>query len=101
MSPVRIGILGAARIAPLALIKPSREVADATVTALAARDPERARHFAGRHGTATVHDSYEALIEDPEIDAVYNPLPNALHGRWTNRGAGSGQARAMREAVHR
>jgi predicted dehydrogenase len=83
MSPVRIGILGAARIAPLALIKPSREVADSTVTAVAARDPERARHFAGRHGIATVHDSYEALLVDPEIDAIYIPLPNALHGRWT------------------
>jgi predicted dehydrogenase len=83
MDHVRIGILGAARIAPMALIRPSRELADVTVTALAARDPERARRFAGRHHIATVHDSYEALLADPDIDAVYNPLPNALHGRWT------------------
>jgi predicted dehydrogenase len=83
VNPVRIGILGAARIAPMALIRPSREPADVIVTALAARDPARARKFAARHGIAKVHDSYESLLADPDIDAVYNPLPNALHGRWT------------------
>src|ERR1700685_4560896 len=83
MNPVRIGILGAARIAPMALIKPSRELADIAVTALAVRARARARRFAARHGIATVHDSYQTLLADPDIDAVYNPLPNSLHGRWT------------------
>ena len=81
--PIRIGVLGAARIVPNALIEPARETPGVVVAALAARDPERARRFASRHGIATVHDSYEALIRDPDIDAVYNPLPNGLHGRWT------------------
>ena len=80
---LRIGILGAARIAPIALIRPARDIAEASVTALAARDPERAREFARRNGVPQVHDSYEALLADPEIDAIYNPLPNGLHGRWT------------------
>jgi predicted dehydrogenase len=83
MTSVRIGVLGAARITPLALIEPARSVSDVAVAALAARDVERARRFAGRHGVPTVHASYDALLADPEIDAVYVPLPNGLHGRWT------------------
>jgi predicted dehydrogenase len=75
---LRVGTLGAARIAPAALIKPARQVPEVTVTAVAARDPDRARRFAARHGIAVVHDSYEALIADPDVDAVYNPLPNSL-----------------------
>jgi len=80
---VRIGILGAARIAPAVLIKPAKGNAEVVVTAVAARDLSRAEQFAAKHGIAHVHDSYEALIADPDVDAVYNPLPNALHGRWT------------------
>ncbi len=80
---IRIGVLGAARIAPMALIRPARQSTSVTVAAIAARDPERARRFAGKHGIATVHTSYEEMIADPEIDAIYNPLPNGLHGRWT------------------
>ena len=80
---VRIGILGAARIAPLALINPARENAEVEVAAVAARDVSRARALAAEHGIARVHDSYEALIADPDVDAVYIPLPNGLHGRWT------------------
>ncbi|HJQ83025.1 MAG TPA: Gfo/Idh/MocA family oxidoreductase, partial [Candidatus Binatia bacterium] len=51
--------------------------------AIAARDADRARRFAARHGIPRVHPSYEALLADPELDAVYVPLPNALHCRWT------------------
>jgi predicted dehydrogenase len=67
----------------MALIQPARDIEGVAVAALAARDAERARRFAARHGVARVHDSYEALLADPDIDAVYNPLPNGLHGRWT------------------
>ncbi|MEV4312621.1 Gfo/Idh/MocA family oxidoreductase [Actinocrispum sp. NPDC049592] len=80
---LRIGVLGAARIAPPALIKPSQSVADVTVSAVAARDRVRAQAFAAKHGIPGVHGSYEELLADPDIDAVYNPLPNGLHGRWT------------------
>jgi predicted dehydrogenase len=80
---VRIGILGAARIAPLVLINPARGNAEVVVAAVAAREVSRAQAFAAKHGIAQVHDSYEALIADPDLDAVYNPLPNGLHGRWT------------------
>jgi len=80
---LRIGVLGAARIAPNALIRPARSVPEVEVVAIAARDPEKARKFAGKHGIATVHRSYDDLLADAEIDAIYNPLPNGLHGRWT------------------
>ena len=83
MSPLRIGVLGAARIAPAALVKPARRVDDVEVTAVAARDRARAESFAKKHGIPRVHGSYDDLITDPEIDAIYNPLPNGLHGRWT------------------
>lgn len=83
MEPLRIGTLGAARITPSALIRPSRHVPGVEVVAVAARDRERGQRFATKHGIPTVHDSYDALLADPQVDAVYNPLPNGLHGRWT------------------
>src|SRR5215831_14043909 len=83
MAPLKIGVLGAAKIAPAALIKPARDVADVEVAAIAARDRAKAATFARKHGIATVHDSYEALLADSSIDAIYNPLPNGLHGKWT------------------
>jgi predicted dehydrogenase len=88
---LRVGTLGAARITPAALIKPSRVVPQVAVTAVAARDPARAREFAGKHGIPVVHDSYEALIGDPEVDAIYNPLPNSLHAPWTLRAIAAGK----------
>ena len=88
---MRIGILGAARIAPSALIKPAQGNAEVVVAAVAARDASRARAFAAKHGIARVHDSYEALIADPDLDAVYIPLPNSLHGRWTRAALAAGK----------
>jgi predicted dehydrogenase len=80
---VRIGVLGAARIAPPALIKPARRNARVEVVAVAARERSRAEKFAARHGVPAVFDDYDALVAAPDIDAVYNPLPNGLHARWT------------------
>jgi predicted dehydrogenase len=90
-SQVRIGILGAARVAPQALVNPARENAEVAVAAVAARDVSRARAFAAKHNIDRVHDSYEALINDPDLDAVYNPLPNSLHGRWTRAALAAGK----------
>jgi predicted dehydrogenase len=80
---MRIGVLGAARIAPAALMRPARVVDGVQVGAIAARDRRRAEAFAARHGVPTVHDSYAAVLADPSLDAVYIPLPNGLHARWT------------------
>ena len=87
MDRLRIGALGAARITPAALIKPSRVVPEVAVTAVAARDPARAREFAGKHGIPVVHPTYEALIADPEVDGIYNPL----HAPWTLRAIAAGK----------
>src|SRR6185369_14987767 len=83
MDTLRIGILGAARIAPSAVIKPANNVDEATIGAVAARDRSKADAFASKHGIPKVHDSYAALLADPELDAIYNPLPNGLHAEWT------------------
>ncbi|MGO8823873.1 MAG: Gfo/Idh/MocA family protein [Acidimicrobiales bacterium] len=80
---MRIGILGAAKIAPVALVKPARRTGRATVVAVAARDRTRAEEFARKHEIPRVLGDYAELVSDPDIDAVYNPLPNGLHGFWT------------------
>jgi predicted dehydrogenase len=90
-APLRFGILGAARIAPMALIRPARSVAEAHVVAVAARDGAKARAFANKHGIPRVHDSYDALLADPELDAIYNPLPNGLHCEWTIKALRAGK----------
>ncbi|MDT7740829.1 MAG: hypothetical protein QOK09_4198, partial [Mycobacterium sp.] len=84
-------MLGAARIAPSALIKPAKDNADVVVAAVAARDGSHAQAFAAKHGIAHAHDNYEALIADPDLDAVYNPLPNGLHGKWTRAALAAGK----------
>ncbi|MFJ5264816.1 Gfo/Idh/MocA family protein [Streptomyces sp. NPDC088387] len=91
MSALRIGLLGAAAIAPSALIKPARQTPRVTVTAVAARDRSRAEKFARRHGVPVVHDGYDALLADPRVDAVYIPLPNGLHAEWTLKALEAGK----------
>jgi predicted dehydrogenase len=90
-SKLRIGVLGAARIAPMALIGPARSVAEVEVACVAARDRARAAAFAKKHGIVQVAESYEALLADDTIDAVYNPLPNSLHAAWTIRALEAGK----------
>jgi predicted dehydrogenase len=88
--PLRVGILGAARIAPLSIVSPA--VATGTrLVAVAARDRSRAMAFAAEHGVERVLDGYEDVLADPEVEAVYNPLPNALHGPWNARAAAAGR----------
>ncbi|MCG6566636.1 Gfo/Idh/MocA family protein [Tessaracoccus sp. ZS01] len=81
--PVRFGIFGAAGITPQALITPAQANRDVELYAVAARDRGRAESFAAEHHIGHVHDSYEALLADPNVDAVYIPLPNSEHGKWT------------------
>ena len=91
MDLLRIGTLGSSRISLPALIEPAASVAEVTVTAVAARNKPRAEAFALRHGIPAAYGSYEELLADPDIDAVYNPLPNSLHGPWTLRAIGAGK----------
>jgi predicted dehydrogenase len=79
--PLRVGILGAARIAELAIVKPAHATGTRLVT-VAARDRRRAEAFAAEHGVERTTDSYGDVLADPEVEVVYNPLPNAFHGPW-------------------
>lgn len=88
---LRWGILGAAHIAARRVLPALARSQRHAAAAVASRDIERARGFAARFSIPRVHPSYEALLADPEIDAVYNPLPNALHRLWTERAAAAGK----------
>jgi predicted dehydrogenase len=79
--PLRIGILGAARINDLSILKPA-QATGARLVAIAARDRSRAESCAQAHGIERVLDSYAEVVHDPEVEAVYNPLPNSMHASW-------------------
>ncbi|HEY4943417.1 MAG TPA: Gfo/Idh/MocA family oxidoreductase [Rhizomicrobium sp.] len=80
---IRIGILGAAKIAPAVVINPSHDHPDFEVVAVAARDPGRARAYAKQHKIPDVAATYDDLVSHPEVDLVYNALPPGGHARWT------------------
>lgn len=88
---MRIGLLGAARTAPPAVVGPAARAGD-TVVAVAARDPDRAGAFAAEHGVPHVAPNYQALIERDDLDLVYVGLPISAHAPWTIRAAERGHA---------
>jgi len=88
---IRWGVLGAARIAINQVIPALQQVASAQVVAIASRDLGRARDVAARFSIPKAFASYKALLDDPDVDAVYIPLPNALHAPWTMRAAEAGK----------
>lgn len=90
-TPIRFGILGAAGITPASLISPATDHPDVELVAVAARSQERAAEFAAAHGIGRVEPSYEALLAAADIDAVYIPLPNSEHGRWTRAAVDAGK----------
>jgi predicted dehydrogenase len=85
------GVLGVANIATEKVIPAMQRGARTDVVAIASRDGEKARAAAARLGIPKAYDSYEALLADPDIDAVYNPLPNHLHVPWSIRAAEAGK----------
>jgi predicted dehydrogenase len=81
MEPLRIGVLGAARISSDSIVTPAR-LTRSRLVAVAARDRDRAEAFAAANGVERVLDSYAEVVTDPQVEAVYNPLPNGMHGPW-------------------
>ena len=80
---VRWGILGTAGIAESAFIPALHETGDGSTISVGSRDPERGRAWAEQHGVDRAVEGYDAVIADPDVEAVYVPLPNALHADWT------------------
>ncbi|KAJ7621509.1 NAD(P)-binding protein [Mycena polygramma] len=94
LKPLNFGCLGAAKIGPAALIKPSQSHPEVILYAVAARDAKRAEAYAKEHGFRKSYGgktAYQDLIDDPTVDVVYNPLPNGLHYEWTMKALEGGK----------
>ena len=91
MNKIRWGVLGVAKIATTKVIPAMQRGRWSEVTAIASRDLRKAQEAAGALGIAKAYGSYEMLLADPEIDAVYNPLPNHLHVPWSITAAEHGK----------
>ena len=90
-SKIRWGVLSTAGIGVGKVIPAMQRAPNCDVVAIASRDGVRAEAVAGQLGIPRSHDSYEALLGDPDVDAVYIPLPNHLHAEWTLRAAAAGK----------
>jgi predicted dehydrogenase len=91
MDKLRWGVLGAAKIATEKVIPAMQRGQRTSVVGIASRDLPRAQQAAARLGIPKAYGSYEALLADPDIDAIYNPLPNHLHVPWTRKAAEAGK----------
>ena len=91
MTVLRWGILSTAHIARTKVIPGIRGAENCEVVAIASRDPGLAKTVAGQLGIPVAHGSYEALLADPAVDAVYIPLPNHMHAEWTIAAARAGK----------
>jgi predicted dehydrogenase len=91
VSKIRWGVLGVAKIATAKIIPAMQRGRSSVVTVIASRDPARAEAAARAFGVPKAYGSYEALLADPDVDAVYIPLPNHLHVPWTIRAAEAGK----------
>jgi predicted dehydrogenase len=89
---VRIGILGCARICRQAMIDAAKAVPQVEILAVASRDAARAQAYARENRVPRAYGGYEALLADPDVEVVYNPLPNSLHGAWSIRALEAGKA---------
>jgi predicted dehydrogenase len=89
--PVRWGVLGTARIGVEKVIPAMRPSTASRVVAIASRSQEQAETTAAALGIPRAHGSYQALLDDPEVEAVYIPLPNHLHPEWTMAAAAAGK----------
>jgi predicted dehydrogenase len=87
---IRWGILSTARI-NRSLLDPIKEASRSELAAVASRDLDRAKAYAAEKGIPQAYGSYEELLADPNIDVIYNPLPNALHCEWTVKAAEAGK----------
>src|SRR5260221_11103491 len=83
MTKIRWGVLSTARIGQNHVIPAMQQGTYSEVTAIASRDQQRAETVAQKFGIATAYGSYEQLLKDPDVDAIYIPLPNEQHVPWS------------------
>ena len=98
-APIRWGILGTAKIAETALAPAIHAAEGAQLVALATNTPARAAPFTARYPGLRIVQGYDALLADPDIDAVYIPLPNHLHVEWTEKALRAGKHVLCDQAV--
>jgi predicted dehydrogenase len=91
MQPVRWGVLGVSKFAMTKVIPAMKSCAHARIEGIASRDAVKAKDAATRMGIAKSYGSYEEMLADPEIDVVYNPLPNHMHVSWSVQAADAGK----------
>jgi predicted dehydrogenase len=95
---VQYGVLGVANIAVKKVIPAMQQGDWSEVTAIASRDLKKAQQAAELLGIPKAYGSYEELLRDQDVEAVYNPLPNHLHVPWSIKGRRGGQACSLRKA---
>ncbi|MCV7175828.1 Gfo/Idh/MocA family protein [Mycolicibacterium sphagni] len=88
---VRIGILGASSFAPTTMINPAKGNRDVVVAAVASRDQPSADEFAAKYDIPKAYGTYEALLDDPSLDAIYVLVPTSMHGKWTKLALAAGK----------
>ena len=91
MRKVKWGVLGCAAFAKSTAIPAMLKAQGVELTGIASRNLDKARAFAEEFGFTKAYGSYEELLADPEIEAVYNPLPNGMHPEWTIKAAEAGK----------
>ncbi|BBY80661.1 Gfo/Idh/MocA family oxidoreductase [Mycolicibacterium pulveris] len=89
--PIRIGILGASSFAPTTIINPAKGNPEVVIAAAASRDVPSAEAFAAKYGIAKAYGSYEAMVDDPDLDAIYVLVPTSMHGKWTKAALAAGK----------
>ena len=88
---LRIGLLGTSLVAPGVVITPAYASPNIIVHGVASRFLVKAEHFAKKHGIPKAYDGYQAMLDDPDVDAVYNALPNRFHFEWTIKALKAGK----------
>lgn len=88
---IRWGIMGCARIARTQVVPAILRSANAKLQAVASRDPDKLAEFRNLFGEFSAHSGYDALLDDPAVDAIYLPLPNSLHCEWAIKAMGKGK----------
>jgi len=88
---IRWGVISTANIGAKRVIPAIKKAVNGEVVAVASRSLDKAKAFADEHGFPKAYGSYEELFADPDVDAIYNPLPNSLHAKWSIKAAAAGK----------